>query len=204
MMFAVTWIYTFSALLAALHPEVLAIHTLRQRTEQRYTENRMSFRIPIKPKCTKFDEDFCQEVENYPVKLLETVLPAEKEYQALFGDDGLQYENFTRRMDDDDAKETLCECRERIIFPQAGVTKENDWSIIINHSDYKQGILIEECVNPNGPCSGDPSFPLGLQHECEQKYIYRQLVSVDSKGDVMKEFFRLPACCMCSLFHKDY
>jgi len=43
------------------------------------------------------------------------------------------------------------------------------------------------------------SFPAGYTAVCEQKYVFRRLLSVADKGKTKVDEFRVPSCCSCVL-----
>lgn len=184
-----------------MQPEASALSYPKHKRDsfQQQEKQRSPLSMPITPKCGENQKHFCVKIENYPKKLLENYLRREKKYHQFFREDMLPPQNFSRRLDDGYIRLPLCEYQERIIFPQAAKTKDNEWSIIVNHANYIQGVRVEECLKPNEPCCMTSNFPSAMQHQCRQRYTYRQLVSVDSFGNVAKELFRLPSCCMCTI-----
>jgi Spaetzle len=50
---------------------------------------------------------------------------------------------------------------------------------------------------PNAPCRFSETFGYGYTTECQQRYIYRQLLSLNDQNQLTKEVFKLPSCCKC-------
>lgn len=195
-------IYTFLLFISTFVPEGLSTESLRQRTSQLTGRKEPMALPPMKPKCTKNNSNFCNKIENYPQEMLDDLLRQLPNYRLFFRHDQLVNTSLTHRFDDSLIRRPLCETHERVIYPQAGMTQEREWSVIINHAKYRQGVRVEECIKPELPCSIDVSFSSEKRHKCVQKYAYRQLLSLDSTGKVVKELFRLPSCCMCMLYKK--
>lgn len=98
---------------------------------------------------------FCEEVENYPVNLIESVLAVEPEqYEQFFGADLISSTPqviLAPRFGQPEQQqpivvEVLCKSRESLIFPKTGLTQENKWMFIVNHKRYVQGVRVETCM----------------------------------------------------------
>lgn len=150
----------------------------------------------LKPQCTKPGEYYCTEVQNYPSERVEIAIQSEIEkYEQVFGEDLITPPDIADRIHV--GEETLCSSSEELIYPQAGLTKDNNWNFIVNQKNYTQGIRIEKCSSPGKPCSMSDLFPNGYTTECRQHYIYRQLLSITPEGKVIKDLFKIPSCCKC-------
>lgn len=55
-------------------------------------------------------------------------------------------DNILNRYDGFDEEESLCRSQERLIYPQAGLTQDNNWMYIINQKNYTQGVRVDECM----------------------------------------------------------
>ncbi|CRK88031.1 CLUMA_CG001817, isoform A [Clunio marinus] len=137
-------------------------------------------------------ETYCLVDPNYPSNFISS-LNLEK-YEHLFGDDFI--ENFSVRFDADESG--LCQSRKRLIHPKRGQTIQNTWLTIVNEDNkYRQGVLIEECLNQHLPCEYSQNFPLGVESKCKQHYIYRSLLAINQDGKPVMEHFQFPSCCKC-------
>lgn len=108
----------------------------------------------VRPTCEN-DATFCEEVENYPVNLIESVLALEPEkYEQFFGADSISptpqvllAPRFGYPQQEHPViVELLCSSRESLIFPKTGLTNENKWMYIVNHKRYVQGVRVETCL----------------------------------------------------------
>jgi len=134
---------------------------------------------------------FCTADPNYPIDIIST-LDLDK-FEHLFGDDLV--ENFAVRFDADESG--LCQSRKRLIHPKKGQTVQNTWLTIINDDDkYKQGVLIEECLNAHLPCDYSQNFPLSVESKCKQQHVFRSLLAIN-QGKLVMEHFQFPSCCKC-------
>ncbi|XP_055389809.1 protein spaetzle-like [Condylostylus longicornis] len=179
----------------------LSSSIIQQQQQQQHQQNKKTFI----PHCKSdnngiVSSSFCTQVDNYPIDdVIKAIQEDSTKFEAVFGEDSLPEipTEISQRIDPDFGEETLCQSVERLIFPQAGMTKDNNWSFIINHENYTQGIRIEECLKPGKPCLMAENFPNGYRTECKQKYIYRQLLSMNEHGIIKKDQFQLPSCCKC-------
>lgn len=107
---------------------------------------------------------FCERIENYPSDEFQLILSEENKYAELFGsdlvvntitigsrfgDDDIQFPEETlssRFGGDEDEEEQLCPSHVRLIYPQAGLTRDNTWRYIVNQSNYTQGVRVDECM----------------------------------------------------------
>ncbi|KAJ6637870.1 Protein spaetzle [Pseudolycoriella hygida] len=154
----------------------------------------------IPPPCAK-ESTVCELIDNYPTAHVDQVLKkSAHKYEDLFGSDVVITDIANRNNGIDE--ETLCSSQERLIYPQAGLTKLNNWMYIVNQKNYTQGVRVEECTHTN-QCEMALSFPLGYESKCKQKYIYRQLLAINEYGDTVKDLFQLPSCCQCVLIRSD-
>ncbi|GFG29032.1 hypothetical protein Cfor_12298, partial [Coptotermes formosanus] len=86
---------------------------------------------------------------------------------------------------------------EQIVYPKAALNKNNEWKYVVNvGEEFVQGVRVETCGHFD-KCSLSDSFPAGYTAMCEQKYVFRRLLSVADKGKPAVEEFRLPSCCSC-------
>ncbi|XP_037921156.1 protein spaetzle-like isoform X2 [Hermetia illucens] len=153
----------------------------------------------IRPICNENNKHFCTYVENYPTELLQSYLETQQnKFEEIFGDDLVPPPsiNLTQRIDAP-GEEPMCASVERLIYPQAGFTRDNSWSIIVNQPNYTQGVRVEECVNAGSSCAMADSFPIGYRTQCKQKYIFRRLLALTPEGRVTRDLFKLPSCCKC-------
>nr|BAH70732.1 ACYPI001858 [Acyrthosiphon pisum] len=151
-------------------------------------------------KCS-LNETFCVKVDNYPRKDLSDLFRTSKYMSpSYFGTDTVTNEIQTRISNSN--LETFCESKEDVIFPEAGVTKNNEWRYIIqdpNNDDpsFRQGIRVEKCIDAGKNCKFNNLLPLGYTSICVQKYIYKKMVAIKDSKEVYYESFKIPSCCEC-------
>lgn len=99
-----------------------------------------------KPRCKGNRTDvYCNVVDNYPAAHLEKLIEADsKRFTELFGED-LLLVDFASKFDRP-GEESLCRHVEQLIFPQEAINHEDQWKVIVNFGNYKQGIRIERCL----------------------------------------------------------
>lgn len=103
-------------------------------------------------RCAK-GSTFCERIENYPSTEVTSLMTEEdNKYSELFGSDLLNTISDGNelsigiRFGDDENEEQLCTSQVRLVFPQAGLTKDDTWRYIVNHQNYTQGVRVDECV----------------------------------------------------------
>lgn len=53
------------------------------------------------------------------------------------------------------------------------------------------------CSKENASCSVIGGFAEGYKTSCTQKYVYRQLASVQANSSIVQDTFRFPSSCCC-------
>lgn len=152
-----------------------------------------------KPRDIEDNVTFIENVSDYPEKMLKEILRKEgKIHKDIFGKDSVFKEDtIIPRLQPEETK--LCPSMEKLVYPKLALNKDDDWKYIVNVGDeYVQGVRIETCGHFE-KCSMSDSFPAGYTTMCEQKYIYRRLLSVADKGKPVVDEFRLPSCCSCTI-----
>lgn len=98
---------------------------------------------------------FCTKVQNYPKLIeLDKVLNSELLRFETFFDEDIEMEQpqsnqtniATRFSDVEPGEEFLCESKSSVIYPEAAMTKDSNWLLLVNNGEqYKQGVRIETC-----------------------------------------------------------
>lgn len=97
-------------------------------------------------KCAK-ESTLCEQIDNYPTTELKFILSGEAEkFVEMFRSDVLHTVSIANRFGDGEDEEPLCASQTRLVYPQAGLTKDNTWRYIVNQSNYTQGVRVEECM----------------------------------------------------------
>ncbi|CAL7940742.1 unnamed protein product [Xylocopa violacea] len=143
-------------------------------------------------------QSFCADVPNYPLKLVDTFLKNNPQYQNYKNSDEMDKDISLRNYNND---VTLCPGVEQIIYPKTGEAKSKTWMYILNSPNFTQGVRIETCMNEGESCKIIDDHTQGYETSCKQKYIYRQLTAATASGTVSQELFRFPASCCC---HVDF
>jgi len=149
-------------------------------------------------KCS-MNESFCIKVDSYPRQdLLHLFRTSKFMSNVYFGVDAINdlETRFSNNL------QPFCDSLEEVIFPEAGITKDNEWRYIIqdlnnDNNNYKQGIRVEKCLNAGESCKFSEHLPIGYTTTCVQKYIYKKLVAIKDSKEIYYESFKLPSCCSC-------
>ncbi|XP_015372221.1 PREDICTED: protein spaetzle-like [Diuraphis noxia] len=153
-------------------------------------------------KCS-LNESFCIKVDNYPREDLSNLFRTSKFSSNPYYDvDVINEINDIEKRTSDDLLQSFCQSRTAVIYPEAGLTFNNEWRYIIqnptnDNSSIKQGILVEKCVDTRVPCTFDSSLPLGYVSTCIQKYLYKRLITIGGKNEFYYDTFKMPSCCQC-------
>ncbi|XP_037955615.1 protein spaetzle-like isoform X1 [Teleopsis dalmanni] len=145
---------------------------------------------------------FCTEVRNYPdLSNFESKLLDEfSKLQFFFSDELVQPQNVQQRINIGPDESFFCTSEEKIIFPKAQLSKNNELLFIVNDNDkFKQGLRVELCSNEGSKCKYSDSLPNGVKATCKQNHIYRALVAITPNGTVVTDQFKVPSCCKCIL-----
>lgn len=142
--------------------------------------------------CSDQFESFCTDHTGYPLDYIEYLL--EKHVNMLsyvFGSDSNQFSTSEKSTESD-----LCASHNEVIYPTTGKTADGNELFIFNTRKQKQGVMISVCTNKGAACheAGD-NFAYSTQ--CEQRYIYRELLALSIEGVPVKEKFLMPAFCAC-------
>lgn len=153
-------------------------------------------------KCA-LNESFCIKVDNYPRQDLFNLFRTSKYMStSYFGTDTVnEIDDLQTRLSNSNLQQ-FCESKEEVIFPEAGITKNNEWRYIIqdpsnDNTSFKQGIRVEKCINAGTTCKFNDLLPNGYTTTCVQKYIYKKLVAIKDAKEIYYESFKLPSCCEC-------
>lgn len=153
-------------------------------------------------KCS-LNESFCIKVDNYPRQELFNIFRTSKYMStSYFGTDTVNEINDLETRLSNSNLQPFCESKEDVIFPEAGMTKNNEWRYIIqdpnnDNTSFKQGIRVEKCINAGTTCKFNDLLPIGYTTTCVQKYIYKKLVAIKDSKEIYYESFKLPSCCEC-------
>lgn len=153
-------------------------------------------------KCS-LNESFCIKIDNYPRQDLFNLFRTSKFMStSYFGTDTVNEINDLETRLSNSNLQPFCESKEDVIFPEAGITKNNEWRYIIqdpnnDNTSFKQGIRVEKCINAGTTCKFNDLLPIGYTTTCVQKYIYKKLVAIKDSKEIYYESFKLPSCCEC-------
>ncbi|XP_050533305.1 uncharacterized protein LOC126901109 [Daktulosphaira vitifoliae] len=153
-------------------------------------------------KCSK-NNSYCDKIDNYPKQDLQQIFRTSKLMSSgLFGVDAINDLETRFSMNVGNEPQPICGSLEQIVFPEAGLTKNDEWRFIVqgpnnDNNNFRQGIRVEKCINPGESCKFSENLPNGYTTTCVQKYIYRKLVAIKDTKEIYYESFRLPSCCAC-------
>lgn len=153
-------------------------------------------------RCAENNQTFCTKNDEYPLEHVKNLL---REHATRFADvvTDIESNDITDRIEfDDNVDEYMCSSYEKVIYPKTGKTQDGQELFIFNTDDYKQGVRVSMCRNAGQPCKLTENFPNGVKTECKQQFVYRQLLSLSSGGQPIKDHFEFPACCSCVLHRR--
>ncbi|CAG9858919.1 unnamed protein product [Phyllotreta striolata] len=151
--------------------------------------------LPSPPSCQSGDA-FCEHFPHYPHGYVERALRRHRLDPGLFGVDAVP--EYTGR---DSSDTFMCKSRVATVFPKVGRNIKNDWRIIVNQGnsgEYVQGVVVETCVGQGSKCDVINDLVDDMVTSCKQKYIYRRLLSLNDKGQIVQDSFKLPSACCCT------
>nr|BAM18266.1 spatzle 5 [Papilio xuthus] len=65
-----------------------------------------------------------------------------------------------------------------------------------------QLVRAEICASTE--CNGLCTIPLGYSSRCEQKYIQKRLVALETSGQTLyTDLFWIPSCCQCTIVNNN-
>lgn len=149
-----------------------------------------SFIASVK-KCANKFETFCTNYDGYPWEYIEYLL--QKHSYVLgyaFGSDN--HYGFNEKTIESD----LCTSHSEVIYPTSGITSDGTELYIFNTSKHKQGVMTSVCVNKGASCHESENFVNRTQ--CEQRFIFRELLALSPEGVPIKERFKFPSFCSCA------
>ncbi|XP_013201085.1 protein spaetzle 5 [Amyelois transitella] len=93
----------------------------------------------------------------------------------------------------------LCRIRTQYITPRAALNNKGNWRYVVNMPDnMTQLVRAEICASTE--CNGLCTLPAGYSSRCEQKYIQKRLVALESSGqNLYTDLFWIPSCCQCTI-----
>lgn len=143
-------------------------------------------------KCAGDFEVFCTNYDSYPLEYIEYLL--QKHFNVLghsFDSDNQYLVPLNKTMDSD-----LCTSYSEVIYPTSGIASDGTELYIFNTRKHKQGVMISVCANEEASCHESDNFIYRTQ--CEQRYIYRELLALSFEGVPIKEKFKFPLSCSCA------
>lgn len=157
-----------------------------------------SFRPNIS-KCAGNYDTFCTSGDNYPIDYVEYIV--NKHWHMLsfaFHNDAIDPNETT--IDSIVETETdMCHSNDEIVYPTSAQNMDGKNRFIINTPANQQGVRVSMCRANNEPCQ------LPVQNlyrtQCEQRYIYRELLALSADGIPIKDKFKFPVFCTCKIYY---
>lgn len=145
-------------------------------------------------------QTFCTDVTNYSeaTQLNQFNTDDFEKFKSYFKNDFVEPIDVSNRMSDEVDEIYFCDCKTRLVYPKVAQTMESKWLMVVQHEQYKQGVLVEQCENEDVPCKFDDLLPIGVKSRCKQHFVYRNLV-VLVDGVMQERMVRLPNSCKCAL-----
>jgi Spaetzle len=92
-------------------------------------------------------DTYCTQVPNYPSSFVAQLLRNQGSgFHEFFGEDVVISQNISQRFDNGDIEETLCQSTEVLVFPKLAQTRDDQWKLVVNEEQYKQGVRVERCL----------------------------------------------------------
>lgn len=152
-------------------------------------------------KCAGHYDTFCSSGDNYPIDYVQFIL--HKHWNMLsfaFHNDAFDQDEST--IDSVVQTETdMCNTIDKIIYPTSAQNMDGKNLFIINTPEKQQGVQISMCREKNSECQVSLQFLYRTQ--CEQRYVYRELLALSSDGVPIKDKFKFPAFCTCKVFYEN-
>lgn len=155
---------------------------------------------PDVSKCAVDDQTYCIKDDSYPIDYVQYLL--QRHWHMLsyvFGSDMKYLYGDIIDPVVIDVETDICGYHEKIIYPTTGVRVDGTELYIINTPEHKQGIDVSICEHKFNPCHMTKSFPADVRTECQQRYVYRELLALSPQGVPIKDKFKFPAFCMCTI-----
>ncbi|XP_071572519.1 protein spaetzle-like isoform X2 [Temnothorax nylanderi] len=151
--------------------------------------------------CDHRRQTYCEDVPDYPQKFVNQMLAANSSLLHYATED-FKESGLTPKIDDQETP--LCLSMEKLIYPKTAENKDNVWLYILQSEEAKfsQGLRIEACSEENAKCEVIDGFAEGYITMCKQKYIYRELTAISETGEIIRDYFRLPASCCCHIEYR--
>lgn len=159
---------------------------------------------PDLSKCADQNEIFCTKDDTYPIDYIQHLL--RKHWHILsyaFGSDAQVIDDNIIDPVIMEIETDVCESREEIVYPTIGQIADGTNLYILNTPEQKQGLSVNVCESQHYPCRMADNFPKYYRTECQQHYIYRELLALSPDGVPVKEKFKFPAFCTCTFFHTE-
>lgn len=162
-----------------------------------------SFRPNIS-KCAGQYEIFCSSGDNYPIDYVRFLL--HKHWHML----SFAFHNDVHDPNEsviDSVIETetdICKSNDQVIYPTSGQNMDGKNLFIINTPEHQQGVRISVCQEKSKPCTDFyVSEKNRYKTQCEQRYVYRELLALSNDGVPIKEKFKFPAFCRCKIYYDN-
>lgn len=159
---------------------------------------------PDSTKCSDHNQVFCIKDNSYPLEYIQYLL--RKHWHLLsyvFGSDSQVIHETFLDLVVSNIETDICDSRENIFYPTIGQKADGSYLYIFNTPEHKQGVSGSICENQSQPCRMSEHFPKNYHTECKQHYVYRELLALSPEGVPIKDKFKFPAFCTCSMVHTE-
>ncbi|XP_034943885.1 uncharacterized protein [Chelonus insularis] len=154
-------------------------------------------------KC-KNEFGICEEIPDYPSYLLEKELDANPAFRYLEVNETDKEISVVigNRFGEPDFQ-PLCHSMRQYLRPKSARTELDELLFVVNNENFVQIIEVEICNNHQKTCDFSENFPAGYTSVCEQKYVNRKLLAIDSSKKLSPKIFKIPAGCCCGVKFND-
>ncbi|KAK4315717.1 hypothetical protein Pmani_013071, partial [Petrolisthes manimaculis] len=100
----------------------------------------------------------------------------------------------------------LCPYEPDYIMPRAALNNRGTWMYVVNmeevSSEFTQLVESKKCITDR--CSGACNVPLRSSAICQQQYVQKKLMALDTSGNALAmDVFWFPSCCVCKIRPDD-
>lgn len=160
-----------------------------------------SFRPNISTCAGNYDI-FCSSGDNYPIDYVQFIL--HKHWHMLsfaFHTDAIDPDESTALDSTVQTETKMCNSYDEIVYPTSAQNMDGKNRFIINTPEHQQGVRISICREKNEECQVSLQFLYRTQ--CQQRFVYRELLALSSDGVPIKDKFKFPSFCTCKIFYTN-
>lgn len=183
------------------HPNGLIVDDLRTDAGESLPLALSSSFRPNITQCAGHHGLFCLSGDNYPIDYVQFLLHKHWHMLSFAFHNDIADPNESVIDTVIETESDICRSDDRIIYPTSGQNVDGKNLFIINTPEHKQGVRISVCQGKSKPCQVSEKIPYKTQ--CEQRFVYRELLALSKDGVPIKEKFKFPAFCTCKIYYDN-